>query len=45
MSFQYILRRNVNEVILGRVNAIADGAFRLKTNKVKDDKKHNNWSK
>ena len=44
-SFQYTLRNNNNEVRIGRVKAIADGALRLKTNKRKDEKKYGIWSK
>jgi hypothetical protein len=45
MSFQYSLRSNSNETIIGRVRAIADGALRLKTNKIKDERKYGIWSK
>lgn len=44
-SFRYSLRSNSNEIIIGRVRAIADGALRLKTNKAKDGKKYGIWSK
>ena len=32
-SFQYTVRRNEDEVLVGRVKAIADGCLRLRTNK------------
>ena len=35
----------MDEVIIGRVKAIADGALRLKTNKEKDPNKYGIWSK
>ena len=44
MSFQYSFRNAENETVLGRVNAIADGAMCLKTNKAKDSNKYGIWS-
>jgi hypothetical protein len=51
-SFQYTMHRQADkenvgqgEILLGRVKAIADGALRLKTNKIKSPSKFVNWSK
>src|SRR5439155_5578327 len=44
-SFQYTLRGTVDQILIGQVRAIADGALRLKTNKLKDPKKYGVWSK
>ena len=44
-SFQYTLCGSVDQILIGRVRAIADGALRLKTNKLKDPKKYGVWSK
>ena len=44
-SFQYMLRRNEKEVVVGRVKAIADGCLRLRTNKRSNPEALCYWSK
>jgi hypothetical protein len=44
-SFQYTVRRNEEEVLVGRVKAIADGCFRLRTNKKTNPNTFCYWSK
>jgi hypothetical protein len=44
-SFQYIVRRNEEEVLVGRVKAIADGCLRLRTNKKTNPDEFCYWSK
>jgi hypothetical protein len=45
MSFQYTVRRNEEEVLIGRVKAIADGCLRLRTNKRTNPDAFCYWSK
>lgn len=44
-SFQYTVRQNKEQVLIGRVRAIADGCLRLKTNKRNNPKAFCYWSK
>jgi hypothetical protein len=44
-SFQYTVRQNEKQVLIGRVKAIADGCLRLKTNKRNNPKSFCYWSK
>ena len=44
-SFQYARPKHDGGLLIGRVKAVADGALVLKTNKAKDEKKYNIWSK
>ena len=44
-SFQYTVRRNEEEVLVGRVKAIADGCLRLRTNKRTNSDAFCYWSK
>jgi hypothetical protein len=44
-SFQYTVRRNEEEVLVGRVKAIADGCLRLRTNKRTNPDAFCYWSK
>ena len=44
-SFQYTFQSSSNQVVMGRVQAIADGTLQLKTNKRSDTRKYCIWSK
>ena len=44
-SFQYAVRKNEEEVLIGRVKAIADGCLRLRTNKRANPDAFCYWSK
>jgi hypothetical protein len=44
-SFQYTVRRNEEELLVGRVKAIADGCLRLRTNKKANPDAFCYWSK